>query len=188
MVRGSTMHKSSFCIGFHNVFLMLDVLRAGCSSNGKTSKKLLFWSRKSRPGASQGGAGDQVWVPKRPSRAKKRARSAFGASENSQVSANEATSSEKARPVPPKSERGPERSHPELEWIRVQCKPLLLLLCSDVQVPLAAGTLIAQGELRSAWTLTRCKQSTLCSFPRFVQVHTLFKFTLSNGALVHLYR
>ena len=72
---------SVFRIGFYNVFSMSDVLRIECSSNGKTSKKLLFGTRKSRPGASRGRSGEQVWAPKRPSRAKKRARSASGASE-----------------------------------------------------------------------------------------------------------
>ena len=49
--------------------------------------------------------------PSDPGRAKKRVRSAPGASENFYVSANEPTSSEKARPEPPKSARGPK--HPK---------------------------------------------------------------------------
>ena len=104
--------RSAFRIGFYNVFSMLDVLRIECSSNGKTSKKLVFRTRKSRPGASRGCSEEQVRAQKRPGRAKMPARSASGASEKFLVSANEATSSEKARPVPPKSARASEaREH-----------------------------------------------------------------------------
>ena len=52
--------RSVFRIGFYSVFSMLDVWRVECPSNGKTSKKLLFRTRKSRPGASRGGSGEQV--------------------------------------------------------------------------------------------------------------------------------
>ena len=89
--------RNAFRIGFCSVFLMSDVWRIECSSNGKTSQKLLFWARISRPGASGGRSGEQVWAPKQPTRAKKRARSASGASENLYVATSEATSSEKAR-------------------------------------------------------------------------------------------
>ena len=100
--------RSVFRIGFYSVFSMLDVWRVECSSNGKTSKKMLFRIRKSRPGASQGGSGEQVEAPNWPSRAKKRARSTSGASEFFFVSANQATSSGNERPVPPMSERAPD--------------------------------------------------------------------------------
>ena len=61
--------------------------------------------RLGRPG---GPSDEQVRAPRRPSRATKRVRSACGASENVLVASNEATSSEKARPVPPRSARASE--------------------------------------------------------------------------------
>ena len=48
----------------------------------KNLEKRPFRCRKSRPGASRGASDEQVRAPKRPVRAKKRARSASGASEN----------------------------------------------------------------------------------------------------------
>ena len=61
--------------------------------------------RLGRPG---GPSDEQVRALRRPSRATKRVRSACGASENVLVASNEATSSEKARPVPPRSARASE--------------------------------------------------------------------------------
>ena len=76
--------------------------------------------RLGRPG---GPSDEQVRAPRRPSRATKRVRSACGASENVLVASNEATSSEKARPVPPKSERAPDRANTNSgisEWISIE--------------------------------------------------------------------
>ena len=111
--------RSVFRIGFYDVFSMSDVLRIDRSLRGKTSKKQLSWARKSRLGASRGHSEEQVRAQKRPSRAKMHARSAFGASENFLVSANEATSSEKARPVPPRSERAPEHREGKFRNLRM---------------------------------------------------------------------
>ena len=62
----------------------------------ETSTKPRFRARKSRPEAPGGPSGRGKSTSDRPSRAKKRARRASGASENLLVSGNEATSSEKA--------------------------------------------------------------------------------------------
>ena len=86
--------RSAFCIAPASVLSISDVLRLERLPHAKTSKKQPFRTPKSRPGASWGPAGEQVRAPKRPSRAKKRVRSASGASENFKVSANESTSSE----------------------------------------------------------------------------------------------
>ena len=74
--------RSAFRIGFYSVFSTSDVLRVERLPQAETSKKQPFRAPKSRPGASQGPSGEQVRAAKRPSRAKKRARSACGASEN----------------------------------------------------------------------------------------------------------
>ena len=75
--------------------------------------------RLGRPG---GPLDEQVRAPRRPSRATKRVRSACGASENVLVASNEATSSEKARPVPPRSARAseyPRGNFGIFEWIYI---------------------------------------------------------------------
>ena len=100
--------RSAFRIGFYRVLSMSDALRMERSPHGKTSKKQPSRAPKSRFGASQGRSEEQVRAQKRPARAQMHARSASGASENFLVGANEATSSEKGRPVPPRSERTPE--------------------------------------------------------------------------------
>ena len=74
--------RSAFCIAPASVLSISDVLRLERLPHAKTSKKQPFRTPKSRPGASWGPAGEQVRAPKRPSRAKKRVRSASGASEN----------------------------------------------------------------------------------------------------------
>ena len=97
--------RSAFCIAPASVLSMSDVLRVERLLHAKTSKKQAFQARKSRPGASGEPSGEQVGAPKRPSRAKKCARSTSGASENFLLATNEATSSEMARPGPPRSGR-----------------------------------------------------------------------------------
>ena len=72
-----------------------------------TRKSRLGTLQNRRLGRPGGPSNEQVRAPRRPSRATKRVRSACGASENVLVASNEATSSEKARPVPPRSERRP---------------------------------------------------------------------------------
>ena len=57
--------------------------------------------------------------PSDPGRAKKHVRSARGASEKFLVSANEPTSSEMARPVPPKSARSPEGAEGKFRNLRM---------------------------------------------------------------------
>ena len=100
--------RSAFRIAPASVLSMSDVLRLKRLPRAKTSKKQSSRAPKSRPGASWEPSGEQVRAPKRPSRAKKHVRSARGACENFLVAANEATSSEMARPVPPRSGRASE--------------------------------------------------------------------------------
>ena len=76
----------------------------------ETSPKPRFRARKSRPEAPGGPSGRGKSTSDGPSRAENRVRSASGASEFFLFGANEETSSEKARPVPPRSERAPEAS------------------------------------------------------------------------------
>ena len=100
--------RNAFRIGFYNVFF--DVGRfvrrtlAACKNLEKTAVSGSTIDARGVLGIS----GEHVRVPKRPSGTKKRVRSTSGASENFLVGANEATSSEKGRPEPPKSARGPE--------------------------------------------------------------------------------
>ena len=74
--------RSAFRIAPASVLSMLDVWRGERAWLGKTSKKQPFRLRKSKSGASRGTSDEQVRAPKRPVRAKKRARSASGASKN----------------------------------------------------------------------------------------------------------
>ena len=98
-------------VRFVSLLPMFYRCRTFCASNAcgtqKLRKKKPFRPPKSRPGISWRPSGEQVRAPKRPSRAKKRVRSASGASENSKVGANEPSSSEKARPESAKSARAP---------------------------------------------------------------------------------
>ena len=85
--------QSAFRIGFYSVLSMSDVVHIERSSHAKTSKKQSFRARKSRLGASKKGLDEQVRVAKRPSWAKKRARSA----RSSQSRADRASQGEPGR-------------------------------------------------------------------------------------------
>ena len=110
--------RSAFCIGFYRVLSMSDAVRLERSPHRKTLNKQPSRAPKSRFGASQGRSEEQVRGQKRPARAQMHARSASRASKNFLVGANEATSSEKGRPEPPRSERSPEDSKGKFRNLR----------------------------------------------------------------------